>query len=74
MGKGQERSDKDRESLSTHLVLANKYEVGSDVWMDDEARVWVQAEVLKQDNTLLTLRRKDTGETVEIDLVSEKFT
>ena len=66
MGQHAERS------LSTLLVRADTYRAGSEVWMDDEAHVWVQAEVLKQENTLLTLRRKDSGETVEIDVVGVK--
>lgn len=68
MGEGHRRS----ESLSTHLIKAAHHDIGSDVWMDDENQVWVQATVLKQDNTLLTLRRKGTGETVEIDMVRVK--
>lgn len=46
--------------------------MGSEIWTDDEDgdQVWMQAEVIRQENTSLTIRRKSTGEELEIDLVS----
>ena len=56
-------------SLSTHLVRADKYEVGSEIWTSEEGEIWVLAEVISQENTILAVRRKSTGEALEIDLV-----
>lgn len=37
--------------------------------MEDQEDVWVLAEVLRQQDTLLTVRRKKTGDELEIDMV-----
>ena len=60
-------------SLSTHLVRADTYPVGSEIWTNDEDEVWVLAEVISQENTILAVRRKSTGERLEIDLVRERL-
>ncbi|CBJ30507.1 conserved unknown protein [Ectocarpus siliculosus] len=45
---------------------------GTEIWAEDEAdggdEVWMLAEVLRQDNTMLTVRKKRTGEELAIDL------
>lgn len=58
-------------SLSTHLVRADTYPVGSEIWTNGEGEIWVLARVIRQENTILTAWRKSTGETLEIDLVRE---
>lgn len=61
-------------SVSMKLLRALPIETGSEIWAEDEAdggeEVWMLAQVLRQDNTLLTVRNKKTGEELEIDLVS----
>ena len=48
--------------------------VGSDIWIEDDAddgeEVWMLAQVMRQENTLLTVLKRKTGEEAEIDLVS----
>ena len=61
-------------SLSTHLVRADTYPVGSEIWTNDEGEIWVLAEVISQENTILTVRWKSTGKRLEIDLVREAHT
>lgn len=58
-------------SLSTHVFREETHPVGSEIWTSDEGDIWVLAEVISQDNTILVVRRKSTGEKLEIDLVSE---
>lgn len=55
--------------VSGSLLTAETIPVGSEIWVDDEEQVWMLAEVIRQENTSLTVRRKGTGEEVEIDLV-----
>lgn len=61
-------------SVSMKLLRAQPIETGSEIWAEDESdggeEVWMLAQVLRQDNTLLTVRKKNTGEELEIDLVS----
>jgi len=57
-------------SMSTRAFTAETRPEGSLMWTGDERMMWVLVEVLSQQNTLLKVRRKDTGELVEIDLVS----
>ncbi len=40
--------------------------------MEDPKKVWVLASLVSQHNTILKVRLKDTGELVDIDLVSER--
>eukprot|EP00903_Cladosiphon_okamuranus_P011132 g10508.t1 len=56
--------------VSGTLLQADTIPVGSEIWTDDEDgyQVWIQARVVRQENTSLTIRRKDTGEELEIDL------
>lgn len=61
-------------SVSMKLLRAPSIEAGSEIWAEDESdggeEVWMLAQVLRQDNTLLTVRKNRTGEELEIDLVS----
>lgn len=56
-------------SLSSRLVRADTYPVGSEIWTNDDGEVWVLAEVVSQENTILTARQQSTGDVLEIDLV-----
>ncbi|CAM9488990.1 unnamed protein product, partial [Ectocarpus sp. 13 AM-2016] len=53
-------------SLSARVMRARCFT--GDTWVDDEVEVWILAEVVRQDNTLLTVRRKSNGEDIEVDL------
>ncbi|CAM9467577.1 unnamed protein product, partial [Ectocarpus fasciculatus] len=53
-------------SLSTQVMRARCFT--GDTWVDDDVEVWILAEVVHQDNTLLTVRRKSNGEDIEVDL------
>ena len=61
-------------SVSSRLMQADQMPQGEELWVEDDRDVWVLASLVKQQNTILTVRRKDTGETIEIDLVSENGT
>lgn len=60
-------------SVSMSLLRADTIAAGSEIWAEDEGDggedVWMLAEVVRQENTLLTVRKKETGEELEIDLV-----
>lgn len=60
-------------SVSMKLLRAQTIEAGSEIWAEDETdggeEVWMLVQVLRQDNTLLMVRKKKTGEELEIDLV-----
>lgn len=60
-----------------NLIRADTIPVGSEIWTEDETdggeEVWVLAQVVQQANTLITARKKNTGEEMEIDLVSNCF-
>ncbi len=58
--------------VSGSLLTAETIPVGSQIWVDDEEQVWMLAEVVRQENTSLTVRRKATGEELEIDLVRKR--
>lgn len=64
-------------SVSMSLLRADTIAAGSEIWAEDEAdggqEVWMLAEVVRQENTLLTVRKKETGEELEIDLVGAVF-
>lgn len=53
-------------------MRAMKRPRGSEIWVEDDAQVWALAEVVSQDNTLLTVRRTGSAEMESIDLVSLK--
>lgn len=55
--------------MSGSLLQAETIPVGNEIWVDDDDQVWMLAEVVRQENTSLTVRRKATGEELEIDLV-----
>lgn len=61
-------------SVSMNLIQAESIPAGSEIWVEDEddggQEVWMLATVVEQTNTLLTVRKKKTGEELEIDLVS----
>lgn len=40
--------------------------------MEDPQKVWALASLVSQQNTILKVRRKDTGELVDIDLVRKR--
>lgn len=52
-----------------NLLRADTIPAGSEIWAEDDEQVWMLAEVLRQENTLLTVRQKSTGDELEIDLV-----
>lgn len=56
-------------SVSMNLMRADTIPKGSAIWAESDEDVWVLAEVVRQENTLLTVRQKTTGEEMEIDLV-----
>ncbi len=62
-------------SVSMNLIQAESIPAGSEIWVEDEddggQEVWMLATVVEQTNTLLIVRKKKTGEEVEIDLVSK---
>ncbi|CAM9750268.1 unnamed protein product, partial [Ectocarpus sp. 8 AP-2014] len=59
----------DMSAVSGDLMRAETIAVGSDIWTDDEeGEVWTIAEVVHQENTMLTVRYKSTGEEHKIDL------
>lgn len=65
--------DADMSAVSGDLMRAETIAVGSDIWTDDEeGEVWTIAEVVHQENTMLTVRYKSTGEEHNIDLVRHK--
>ena len=55
-------------------MQADQMPQGEELWVEDDNEVWVLASLVRQQNTILTVRRKDTGEQLEIDLVSENDT
>lgn len=55
--------------MSINRIRADTIPAGSTIWTEDDEDVWMMAEVVRQENTLLTVKRKRTGEEVEIDLV-----
>lgn len=56
-------------SMSMQLMRADTIPPGSHVWVEDKEMVWVLVEVVRQENTILTVREKDTRQEQEIDLV-----
>lgn len=57
-------------SISSRIMHADFMPTGEEIWIEDEKEVWVLASLVEQENTMLKVRRKDTGVIVEIDLVS----
>lgn len=57
-------------SISSRIMHADDMPTGEEIWIEDEKEVWVLASLVEQENTMLKVRRKDTGGLVEIDLVS----
>ncbi|CAM9932796.1 unnamed protein product [Scytosiphon promiscuus] len=55
-------------SVSMNLLRADTIAAGTEIWTEDEDEVWMLAEVLRQENTRLSVRRKSTGEELQIDL------
>lgn len=51
------------------FARAGTVPIGSGIWAEDEAQVWILAEVVRQESTRLTVRNKNTGEERQIDLV-----
>lgn len=42
---------------------------GEEIWVEDSKKVWALASLVSQHNTILKVKRQDTGELVDIDLV-----
>lgn len=42
---------------------------GEQIWVEDSKLVWALAKLVSQHNTILKVKRKDTGEPVDVDLV-----
>lgn len=59
-----------RRSVSSQLLRAEQLPVGGEIWIENEVTVWALAVLDEQDNTMLKVRRRDTGKMVEVDLVS----
>lgn len=59
--------------MSMNLIRADTIPAGSEVWAENDEHVWMLAEVVRQENTLVTVRQKSTGQEVEIDLVRYLF-
>lgn len=47
---------------------------GEEIWVEDPKKVWALASLVSQHNTILKVKRRDTGDTVDIDLVSGRAT
>lgn len=56
-------------SVSSRLMSADQMRSGEEVWVEDQSEVWVLTDLLHQQNTLLRVRRKDTGLQMEVDMV-----
>lgn len=57
-------------SVSSRLIQVERIPAGEELWIEDKLEVWVLSTLVEQSNTILKVRRKDTGELLEIDLVS----
>lgn len=57
-------------SISARVMVADQLPQDKDMWVENEAEVWVLTDLISQQNTQLKVRRKNTGEVLEIDLVS----
>ena len=57
---------------SQRLIRADKIPKGRVIWIEDDDEVWQEAEVIEQNNTLLTCKHRGNGSTVEVDLVSRQ--
>lgn len=57
-------------SMSTKVMVADVIPPGKEIWVDNDKEVWVLTDLLSQQNTVLKVRRKDTGEVLDVDLVS----
>lgn len=55
------------------LMRADTIPQGEEIWVEDGEEVWALASVLRQENTQLKVRRKNTGEEDEIDLVRLQY-
>lgn len=56
-------------SVSMQLMRADTVPRGSHVWVEDDKLVWVLAEVVRQENTILTVREMSSGRQRDVDLV-----
>lgn len=59
-------------SVSTRLMQADQLPAGEEMWVEDAKEVWVLAGLVSQHNTILKVRRKDTGALLDIDLVRQR--
>lgn len=56
-------------SVSARIMQADQLPAGEEIWVEDAKEVWVLAGLVSQHNTILKVRRKDTGALLDIDLV-----
>lgn len=57
-------------SMSARVMVADQLPQDKDMWVEHDQLVWVLTDLISQQNTMVKVRRKDTGEVLEIDLVS----
>lgn len=70
LGKLPARNPSLQRSVSSGLMQAVEMPTGQEIWVEDEKDVWVLTSLVRQDNTILGVRRNGTGELLNIDLVS----
>lgn len=56
--------------VSARLLQFEKLVPEEELWVEDENETWVLAVLVEQQNTILKVQRKDTGEVLQVDLVS----
>ncbi|CAM9665996.1 unnamed protein product [Ascophyllum nodosum] len=55
-------------SVSSRIMHAERMPISEEIWVEDDKQVWALTSLVEQENTLLKVRRRDTGEVVKIDL------
>eukprot|EP00903_Cladosiphon_okamuranus_P011080 g10459.t1 len=55
-------------SVSSRLMEAERITAGGAIWVEDPKKVWALASLVSQHNTIIKVKRQDTGEIVDIDL------
>jgi len=63
-------SSNKRKTRTPSMLLMTSHEVGcgSEVWVEDHNTIWTKAEIIKENNSILTIRKLNTGEEFTIDL------
>ena len=59
-----------RKTRTPSMLLMSSHEVscGSEVWIEDPDTVWTKAEIIKEENNILSIRKLVSGEEFTIDL------